>query len=86
MIAPGYLADLNIIDLGKMKLNAPYVAFDLPAGGKRLLQTADGYVATIKSGQVTFKHGVYQSVNPGGVIRGPQSQRSAASHQAPAIG
>ena len=86
VIAPGYLADLNIIDLEKMKLNAPYVAFDLPAGGKRLLQTADGYVATIKSGQVTFKHGAYQGVNPGGVIRGPQSQRLVASHQAPAIG
>ena len=86
VIEPGYLADLNIIDLPNMKLNAPYVAFDLPAGGKRLLQTADGYVATIKSGQVTFKNGAYQGVNPGGVIRGPQPQPTAASHQAPAIG
>lgn len=86
VIEPGYLADLNIIDLPNMKLNAPYVAFDLPAGGKRLLQTADGYVATIKSGQVTFKNGAYQGVNPGGVIRGPQAQPAAANHQAPAIG
>ncbi len=87
VIAPGYLADLNIIDLAKIKLNAPYVAFDLPAGGKRLLQTADGYIATIKSGQVTFRNGSYQGVNPGGVIRGPQPQPAvAASPQAPAIG
>jgi len=73
LIAEGYLADLNIIDLDAIKLNAPWVAFDLPAGGKRLLQTAEGYRATVKSGQVTFRDGKASGVTPGVVIRGPQA-------------
>ncbi|MCX7356867.1 MAG: D-aminoacylase [Alphaproteobacteria bacterium] len=72
LIAPGYLADINIIDFENVKLGKPWLAFDLPAGGKRLLQKADGYVATIKSGQVTFRDGEYQGVHPGKLIRGPQ--------------
>ncbi|WP_428628746.1 N-acyl-D-amino-acid deacylase family protein [Sphingopyxis sp.] len=72
VLAPGYLADLNVIDMDAIKLGKPWLAFDLPAGGKRLLQKADGYVATIKSGEVTFKDGAMQGPTPGGVIRGPQ--------------
>ena len=72
LLAPGYLADLNVIDMEKLKLGKPWLAFDLPAGGKRLLQKADGYVATIKSGEVTFRDGTMQGPTPGGVIRGPQ--------------
>jgi N-acyl-D-amino-acid deacylase len=72
VIAPGYLADINIIDLDKIKLGKPWLAFDLPAGGKRLLQKADGYAYTIKSGQVTFRDGKYLGVHPGQLIRGPQ--------------
>jgi N-acyl-D-amino-acid deacylase len=72
LLAPGYLADINVIDMDALKLGKPWLAFDLPAGGKRLLQKADGYAATVKSGQVTFKDGVCQGVYPGGVIRGPQ--------------
>ncbi len=72
VLAPGYLADLNIINLDKIKLGKPWLAFDLPAGGKRLLQKADGYLYTIKSGQVTFKDGQCLGVYPGGLIRGPQ--------------
>jgi N-acyl-D-aspartate/D-glutamate deacylase len=72
LLAPGYLADLNVIDMNALKLGKPWLAFDLPAGGKRLLQKADGYVATVKSGQVTFKEGACQGTFPGGVIRGPQ--------------
>ncbi len=72
VLLPGYLADLNVIDMDAIKLGRPWLAFDLPAGGKRLLQKADGYVATIKSGQVTFRDGVMQGPTPGGVIRGPQ--------------
>lgn len=72
LLEPGYLADLNIIDMDRLKLGKPWLAFDLPAGGKRLLQKADGYVATIKSGQVTFRDGVMQGPTPGGVVRGPQ--------------
>lgn len=73
LIAPGYLADINVIDFDALKLGKPWLAFDLPAGGKRLLQKADGYVATIKSGQVTFRDGVYQGAHPGKLIRGPQA-------------
>jgi N-acyl-D-amino-acid deacylase len=72
LLAPGYLADLNIIDMDEIKLGKPWLAFDLPAGGKRLLQKADGYVATVKSGKVTFRNSVMQGPTPGGVIRGPQ--------------
>jgi len=72
VLAPGYLADLNVIDMDAIKLGKPWLAFDLPAGGKRLLQKADGYVATIKSGEVTFRDGAMQGPTPGGVIRGPQ--------------
>ncbi len=73
LLAPGYLADINVIDMDCVKLGKPWLAFDLPAGGKRLLQKADGYVATIKSGEVTFRDGVMQGPTPGGVIRGPQT-------------
>ena len=55
-----------------LKLGKPWLAFDLPAGGKRLLQKADGYDCTIKSGQITFRKGEYLGVHPGGVLRGPQ--------------
>ena len=72
VIAPGYLADLNIIDMAAIKLEKPWLAFDLPAGGKRLLQKAQGYACTIKNGVVTFKDGKWTGATPGGLIRGPQ--------------
>lgn len=72
LVAPGYLADLNVIDMDKIKLGKPWLAFDLPAGGKRLLQKAEGYAYTIKSGKVTFRNGEYLGVHPGIVLRGPQ--------------
>lgn len=85
VIAPGYLADVNVIDFGKLRLGKPWLAFDLPAGGKRLLQKADGYVCTIKSGEVTFRDGAYLGVHPGRLIRGPQRapMTSAAGVGAP---
>ena len=79
LLAAGYLADINIIDMDSIKLGKPWLAFDLPAGGKRLLQKADGYEYTIKSGQVTFVRGEMQGPTPGGVIRGPQMAPSAAA-------
>ena len=72
VIAPGYLADLNVIDMARLKLGKPWLAFDLPAGGKRLLQKAEGYVCTIKNGVVTFREGEWTGEAPGGLIRGPQ--------------
>lgn len=73
VIAPGYLADINVIDFDNLKLERPWLAFDLPAGGKRLLQKAKGYVATVKSGEVTFRDGAMTGAFPGGLIRGPQT-------------
>jgi N-acyl-D-aspartate/D-glutamate deacylase len=73
LLEPGFLADLNIIDMEALKLGKPWLAFDLPAGGKRLLQKAEGYVATVKSGKVTFRNGDWTGAVPGGVIRGPQA-------------
>jgi N-acyl-D-amino-acid deacylase len=72
VLAPGYLADINVIDLDAVKLGKPWLAFDLPAGGKRLLQKAEGYDYTIKGGTVTFKRGEWTGATPGGLIRGPQ--------------
>lgn len=72
LLKPGYLADINVIDMARLKLGKPWLAFDLPAGGKRLLQKAEGYVATIKSGVVTFRNGQPTGACPGKVIRGPQ--------------
>ena len=53
-VEPGALADFNLIDYDALTLGAPFVTNDLPAGGRRLLQKASGYVATIKAGTVTF--------------------------------
>ena len=72
VIAPGTLADLNLIDMDMLRLEKPWLAFDLPAGGKRLLQRAQGYRYTIKSGVITFEDGVWTGATPGGVLRGPQ--------------
>lgn len=77
VLAPGYLADINVIDMDKIALGKPWLAFDLPAGGKRLLQKASGYAATIKSGKVTFRNGEMTGAFPGGLIRGPQTVEMA---------
>ena len=69
VIAPGKRADLNVIDLDAMALHAPEMVFDLPAGGRRLIQRADGYVATLVAGQVTFEHGEPTGERPGRLVR-----------------
>ncbi len=71
-LKPGLIADLNVIDYEGLRLRKPYIAFDLPAGGKRLLQKADGYALTIKAGEVTFRDGVATGALPGRLVRGPQ--------------
>ena len=67
---PGALADLNLIDYESLQLGNPTVVADLPAGGKRLLQGATGYVETIKSGVTTFADGEETGARPGGLLRG----------------
>jgi len=71
-IAPGYLADLNLIDYDNLQLSAPRMVHDLPAGGKRLVQSASGYVATVKSGVVVRRHDAATGDHPGKLLRGPQ--------------
>ncbi|MDA8044394.1 MAG: amidohydrolase family protein [Actinomycetota bacterium] len=78
LIQTGYLADLNVIDFDHLRLPAPYLAFDLPAGGQRLLQRAEGYAATVKRGQIVFRDGAHQGHYPGQVVRGPQPQPTGA--------
>ena len=73
VLARGYLADINIIELENIAMSKPWVANDLPAGGKRLLQSSSGYRATFKSGVQTFDNGRYLGATPGVLIRGPQS-------------
>ncbi|MGQ0831102.1 MAG: N-acyl-D-amino-acid deacylase family protein [Microthrixaceae bacterium] len=72
LIAPGYKADLNVIDLDGLRLRPPEMHFDLPAGGKRLLQRADGYVASVVSGAVTYLDGKHTGELPGRLVRGRQ--------------
>lgn len=72
LIAEGYKADINIIDIDALSLKTPHIVFDLPAGGKRFLQDADGISATIKAGEVIFVNGEATGALPGGLVRGMQ--------------
>ncbi len=78
----GMKADINLIDYEKLKVLAPEVIYDLPAGGRRLFQGAEGYRATIVSGEVVMEDGLETGARPGKLIRGaqpaPESSRSAA--------
>jgi N-acyl-D-amino-acid deacylase len=78
LIKVGYKADLNIIDIGALSLKTPHIVFDLPAGGKRFLQNADGIAATIKAGDVIFENGEATGALPGKLIRGMQQDPKAA--------
>jgi N-acyl-D-aspartate/D-glutamate deacylase len=71
-VAVGYKADLNVIDHAALRLHKPVISYDLPAGGKRLDQTADGYVATIVAGEVIAENGVPTEARPGKLVRGRQ--------------
>ncbi len=73
LIAPGYKADLNVIDLDTVGLKLPEMVFDLPAGGRRLIQRADGYRYTLVNGQVTMRDGEPTGELPGRLVRGEQS-------------
>jgi N-acyl-D-aspartate/D-glutamate deacylase len=73
IIAPGFKADLNLFNLDRLHLHAPEVAHDLPSGGRRLVQRADGYAATIVSGTVVYRDGMPTGALPGRLVRGPQN-------------
>ena len=70
VVEPGRRADFNIIDLAGLRMHMPRVENDLPTGAPRLLQSAEGYVATLVAGQVTFRNGQDTGARPGGLLRG----------------
>lgn len=70
VVAVGRKADLNVIDFGRLRMRAPEMHYDLPAGGKRLVQRAEGYVATVLSGAVTYREGEATGALPGRLVRG----------------
>src|SRR3546814_1120453 len=72
VLAPGYRADVNLIDFDGLRVRRPEMRHDLPAGGRRLLQRADGYEATVVAGQVTYERGEATEALPGRLLRGPQ--------------
>ena len=72
LLKPGYKADLNVIDFDRLHLYAPHISHDLPAGGRRLSQRADGYDATVVSGIVTYRRGRHTGALPGRLVRGQQ--------------
>ncbi len=79
LLKPGLIADINIIDFDKLQLRRPEAIFDLPTGGKHLVQRVEGYEYTIKSGEVTFESGEHTGALPGTLVRGKTAQRIGPS-------
>ena len=73
LLKPGYRADLNIIDFDNLTLHTPYIVHDLPAGGRRLMQKADGYEATVVAGEIIQRHGEATGAKPGRLVRGART-------------
>ena len=73
MLVPGLRADINLIDLDALAISVPEMLYDLPANGKRLVQRATGYVATVVAGQLTFRNGEATGALPGKLVRGGQA-------------
>lgn len=70
VLAPGYRADLNVVDLPALRLYRPEMQFDLPAGGRRLIQRVDGYRHTFVAGVESYRDGQPTGELPGGLVRG----------------
>lgn len=68
-LAPGLKADVNVIDFDRLRLHVPEIRYDLPAGGRRLVQRVDGYIATLVAGTPVFEHGQYTGATPGKLVR-----------------
>jgi N-acyl-D-aspartate/D-glutamate deacylase len=79
LIEPGMKADLNVIDFEGLKLTKPEMRYDLPAGGKRLVQKAEGYRYTIVSGEIILEDGTPTGATPGKLVRGAQPAPASAS-------
>lgn len=74
LLAEGFKADINLIDYERLRLGHPSIAYDLPAGGKRLVQPVEGYVATFVNGVAIQKDGQPTGALPGRLVRGEQSE------------
>jgi N-acyl-D-aspartate/D-glutamate deacylase len=72
VLAPGFRADLNVIDFQRLRARRPEVRYDLPAGGRRLVQRADGYQHTFVAGREVMRNGEPTGALPGRLVRGPQ--------------
>ena len=72
-LAPGLRADVNIIDHAGLRIHPPHLVYDLPAGGKRLVQGVDGYAATMVAGETVFEHGQHTGALPGKLVRAGRS-------------
>jgi N-acyl-D-aspartate/D-glutamate deacylase len=72
LLAPGYRADVNVIDFDRLRLRAPEIHHDLPAGGRRLLQRAEGYMHTFVAGVEIRRDGESTGARPGRLVRGAQ--------------
>ncbi len=72
VLAPGFRADLNVIDFQRLRARRPEVRYDLPAGGRRLVQRADGYLHTFVAGREVMRNGEPTGALPGRLVRGPQ--------------
>ena len=72
LIVPSYRADLNVIDYDRLTLHRPEILHDLPAGGRRLMQRASGYTATIVAGEIIYRDGDPTGAKPGQLVRGAQ--------------
>ena len=70
VLAPGMRADVNVIDLDGLRIREPYLRHDLPAGASRILQPAEGYLATLVAGTVTRRHDADTGERPGRLVRG----------------
>ena len=75
VIAPGMRADLNVVDLDALAVRPPELRYDLPAGGKRLVQRADGYRHTFVAGEETMRDGEETGARPGKLVRGMRGVR-----------
>ena len=73
VLAPGMLGDVNVIDHAGLTLHKPHMIHDLPAGGRRLVQDVDGYVATVKAGEVVVEHDEVTDARPGRTLRAEDS-------------
>jgi N-acyl-D-aspartate/D-glutamate deacylase len=77
ILAPGMRADVNVIDFDILACEVPVMAYDLPAGGKRLLQGARGYRATVVAGEITYRDGEPTGALPGRLVRGGRDTAGA---------